>query len=694
MDTFVKRFFTQFEAPGAEFIYDNRLTINTYARCGLQVSDDDVKQNRFFHCVQPMTVLGIMTAHIGSGAGSLDGLTRQYITPEGGMNLTALADTLKLTGGMQTYLLSSHVGVMHHWDWSDNHTSLLVNMLRYCMIQKIHETAGTVQAEFHNYNDGHVDINMNQYWPADYQTGADYNNEWPGGTEDLSYPNYLYLSESVPTTPASAVDLRGMTQNQARFTLLMLAQWRRRSKLRLDFSTPKLVEDVYYRADAMIPNLDAWLAEPVPGEPRVYPPPIPTSDICWQAIKQYVTQNRLYDHFSTALYIIAGCMYQFVPSTAESVYWLSIDWKVSLPTFRSIRGRYTCLNEGEAALVSHRALSEWGYIGGKLEKIHLMALTFSQACLTGLAIRSIRKGLEDNPQDLYTSEMDFYQTSNFYSAAAAEAIRSEVPLPGMSGVYIYANEDFDIINRGRYIPIENLVGTELNGYSTQVRRCGEIDRLTLNVPYLTYGGFPTLIVPLNPCSYNTPFNLKGCIDASKLNITRTGTHVKPREMWEIANLARLCGYDTNIRHGYPFVGPSRYFAPNNISFVWPVLVGPDDTEYEIKFEKMLERENNFINLPPIYNRFFRGKKVDYYIRIMQRGVSRSLNTDRFDIEDYGGEVRLRRDTTVTYNIPEGVAKLRGYILRQEQGFRFVGPVQGGVIPSQPNVQPVSLVEGS
>nr|WEL36414.1 capsid protein [Bursera graveolens associated totivirus 1] len=684
MDTFVRRFFNEFEAPGADMVYNNRLSTRTFIRAALTVKDDEVAQNRFFYSSQPMTTLGKMDANINTTLTSLDGLTRQYLTPEGTINTNMVGEELRQTSGMIPTNLQGHIQTMSHWNWADNHTTLLLNMLRFTFIRRMTSSVSNINTNLGTYNDGHVSINMDQFWGTEYPATFDFGREWPGGNADANYPDYVRLNESAPTYDYSAVDLRGLSAVQARYVLLMLGSWRRRSRLRADFATARLIDNVYYRSDMAIPSLDDWIVEENPRGPVAAAPEVIGWQQSWSALKTYVTQNRLYDHFSTALYLFCASFYQYEPVTAESVYWLALDWNLSLPKFSSIRGRYSFLNEGEAALVSHRALSEWGYISGSLEKINLMALTFSQAYLCGLAVRPIRRGLEDKPMDMFHSEVEFYNTASMISAAAAELIRGEVPLSGMTGVYIYCYEKFDEFDETRRIRImETELGDEMDGYHIETRETDTGNVLEVVTPYLTFPGFPTLLVPLDPFPFNSPLSLSGRVTSDDLEICRNNARVLPREMWSLANIGRLCGYDSVVRISTDTVGPSEYFGPNDVSFVWPVLIDEGQTEEKIAFNGYDMRDAHFVDLPPIWTRFFRGKSFEYNIRVMQRGVSQTFAGDRRNIEEAGPPNTFVRDTTVTYNIPDGVKRLKGYISRDSSGFRFAGDVQGGVIPPGP-----------
>lgn len=117
----------------------------------------------------------------------------------------------------------------------------------------------------------------------------------------------------------------------------------------------------------------------------------------------------------------------------EAAVWMGFKWKVNLPGFASIRGRYELFLNGEAAIVSHRAIGEWGFFNKKVEKINLACLLVAQAFQTGCAVHALRRSFEVDPADLNKTMGDFYHPNKFSSAAVAEAISGAFPIPGMLG---------------------------------------------------------------------------------------------------------------------------------------------------------------------------------------------------------------------------------------------------------------------
>ncbi|ULN99199.1 capsid protein [Pterostylis totivirus] len=740
MDSFVSKFFPGFRAPGAPFTMGDGCTVNTFFSGVLTVNANNSSQNRSYYANQPMTAAGIAECSIIGGPVSLDGLNRAMLTPEGTVNIDVLSATLKNTSGMQTSFWSAHVAELCTWDWGDNHTTLIFNMMRFVFMRKWTETSGNLNVSLPEYNDGHVEVDRNQWWPATYPAANEW--EWPGGRDAANYPEYTRLTGSAPESGEPCLDLRGQTSVGARFVLLMLSAWRRRSRFRLDMAMPKLAEKVEYRSHTVVDNLDAWMTEG--GNPPLGAqiPPLPTAEEAWGYVRAYVTQNRVYDHFSTALYMLCTVAYQFLPVTAESNYWLSLNWVVVLPEFKSVRGRYVFLNEGISALVSHRALSEWGYINSKLEKINLMALVVAQAAQTGMGIRAVRYGMEDEPQDLLDTHTNFYMPVDFFSAAMAEAVRCKVPLSGMEGVYTYTYENFDMYDEGRrvrtriaagdaalqsytWVPydrhglvtvLQRIVGTETEYRESRATEAVPANQVVLPrpvswamvdkrpvaqywirdievpnqagaerlaeliVPWMTLAGYPVFLVPITPCPFPTPLGLAGRIDKKEFGEQgRRALKLKWYQLWYLANLNRLAGYDTIIAEDDNLVGGKQLYAPNHVNMIWPLLKRPDTQWIEASVTDMVARERMFIKMPQLTTKFFMGE-LDYKVQVISRGVGTARRIASTYIRDYGGVSGMARLATVTYNVDEGVERLRGYITREEQDFRYAPYVQAGEMP--------------
>jgi len=554
-------------------------------------------------------------------------------------------------------------------------------MLRYTMLKRFAEASdtGDLKAGMPHYNDGHVRIDRDAVAGLNQEPGDGF--RWPGNLDEDSWPGFERTTEYAPAVITEMIDCRSLTQRQTLFVLMMTGAWKRRSKYMLDFDTPRLSAGIVYRSDHVI-DMIGWLQADAGQQQLDMPAPLSSAD-AWGALAAYVGQNRLFNQFSTALYLVCGAMCQMLPATAEGQLWLTREVQLKIPQFKSVRGRFPFFNEGEAALLNHRALQEWSYINNTLERIALMGSIMAQAYQTGLAIRNIRLNIEEEPRDIYTSKLAFQKMENHYSAAMAEALRIPVPLSGMSEAYIYYSDEFDGRLADSWVQTVTPFQTPAPGYeSVERRNCH-----CLRVWTLPMAGVPTLLLPLDSFPGLTPFALKGELDGDSMHRNKFGWHATPYQAWHWAWAARLCGYDVEISSTHMLEGAKRPYAPNESSWTWPLMVTQASQGEKLTISKLRERPNHFIELPLVHSKFFTGK-LKFSFTPMHHLVTDGDRTNSSEICEFHGYANALGVTNVKIDVPAGVQLLRGYIARADQDFQFVNAVQGGLIPPAPEVIPV------
>ncbi|UHK03127.1 MAG: coat protein [Sanya totivirus 5] len=455
MDDFTKTFFPGYTAPHIPFRIDKDGVAMTYAESRLRVDDGDVPRHRHFKIRQPLTALGRVTVEFQGITTSFDGINRECLTPEGAINIDAIIAKLKTNTGMMPNVIGAHIARMSSWDWSDNHVPLLVNMIRYAILKRFHERRDGDNVCHPLYSDGHIVIDRDQFWPPNYPARWTFET-WPGGTDGANYPAIDTGLVDHPTVDVPFIDLRGMETSHANFVIMMTGAWRRRSRLKLDFDTAPLCQVLNVRHSGGIMRAEDWQTganSPFGSSEQHAPPPMLTSNQAWSAIRNYVAFNRIYEHFSAALYIISALTYDMLPITAEGQAWLRGTWRLTLPRFRSIRGRYAFLLDGQGALISHRALREWDYIGHEMDKLNVCALVFCQAIQTGMSV------ISHKARTARTDKYDSWSTwkklpiGERLSAWAAEATKIKTPLPSMAGIVFTFDLPFDRMFDDLYVKV-------------------------------------------------------------------------------------------------------------------------------------------------------------------------------------------------------------------------------------------------
>ncbi|XP_074280012.1 uncharacterized protein LOC141605219 [Silene latifolia] len=459
MDSFTRNFSNNHRTLKVPFVLDANQRVWCYAEHHLNVKVDDTLCSVPKKIRQPMTPLGLMSLQLEGMDSVYGGVNKTYLTPEGQISIPAVSDTLKWSSGKSPAEVSYHIGAIQSCRWEDNHVSLLFNMLRYVFLQRFREARGNLDGQMGIFTEEALAIDMDQWWPAGYPATAAFTS-WPtqptvtGQGQEAGHNGVRVqrLLDAFPSDNVAALDLHNLSQKEEMFVLIMLNAWRRTSRYRLDAELPLLTEHVIYRGHDVTECYNSWALG------TAVTPFLPLdSAAAWHAMSRYVSQNRLFDHFSAALYLVTALTYQYVPDVAEATAWLPLQWLAVLPEFFSIRGRFTFFTTGEGAFINQRPFDEWKYIGGHVEKINLMALTFAQAFSMGIAIRGMRQCFELEPDDVHQTDMDFWNAEKFASAAVAEFTRIDVPLSGMGGVYITCGENLDHIDSSREVLTMNLV---------------------------------------------------------------------------------------------------------------------------------------------------------------------------------------------------------------------------------------------
>lgn len=211
MDTFVRKFFPKHESPGAAFRLSNECETSTFFDAITRTKQEEIHQVSRYTASQSMT-------------------------PAAMQNIR----------GMNQQAWSRHMALMKTWNWGDNHVTLLINALRFVFLRELTADAGNnLNVALSNLIDGRITIDRNQYFTFDYPATNEW--EWPCGTADDALPAFTHLTAATLADETPVMDLRGLSQQEAAFMLLMTGTWRRRSRYRLDFALPRLVEKLQFR---------------------------------------------------------------------------------------------------------------------------------------------------------------------------------------------------------------------------------------------------------------------------------------------------------------------------------------------------------------------------------------------------------------------------------------------------------------
>jgi hypothetical protein len=673
MDTFMRTIYPELAAPGLEPTnYNGNFLVST--RMIANLTYNNYPYSRHFTVDQGMTWLGLTKAHMSGAVSNLDGLSKDLLTPEGTINMQTMAAQIKTQCGLQTAVYSSHMANAERWAYMDNHVALLVNMLRWIWLRQLAEVneGRGLSGEWIDYDDGHVHVSRAALAARIDANDQVVNIEWPGGVDPEAYPMIAHQEAFVPDTDEDAIDLRGTTDQEATFILAMLGPWRRTTRYMLDFATPALTKSVRYRRSGKVLSAEQWLAADDETATRV--PRTPDLKQAWGALTRYITVNRLYDHWAVAVQLVCQSACQMMPDTVEGQAWLALERDVVIPRFASLRGRYPIFNEGEAALLNHRALREWSYLGSRLERLLLYSACLAQAYQTGAAVRGVRRYNEEHPVDIEATAGWTVSVDTHYACYVSEATRSPAPLNIMSDAYVV----IDTLNNGRFCsPVAVHVDVPASsGYD--IKTVDGVHQVLVHAA--PQPGVPNLLLPLQPYHAPTPYGLSVTIDIPMSKKGRTGCALSPYEAWNLAWVARVCGYDVSVRRDTHTVGPRRFFAANETSWTHCLQLEEYEEGETIRIVGVEPREHVFIPFPPVHTKRFDGI-VKFEMQPLDTVVRAGVGQRGHRIAEYGTLTGMMTCSDMRINVPEGITKLRASVLRTQQDFQFVGSAQAGVIPA-------------
>lgn len=525
---------------------------------------------------QTFTYVGDITTQLVGGASSLAGLDRKLLTIEGAVNTDNVLTSLKTVNGITAQNAYTHAANVASWNWEDNHVALLVNILRAHHLKQLEESGTLGKGQIPAYNDGHVSI------PAtgDLESAEPYRFSWPAGQDPALHSEWLWFNEAVPIADVPYLDCRGNTPAETDFILMMMSSWERKSNYIVDFDMPKLAEKFCYRAHGPSIRPDEWIDGDIPSPDY----PTPSAATMWSAYRKYVTHNRLFNQAYTAMYLFTQMLVRPVSNSAEGMAWTHATPHLVLPRFKSVRGRYTFLLEGEGALIQAGALTDWNMALSSETILNTAATSMSVLINIGLYARLYRGSIDGRELDDSRDLTLFAKPETFIAAALSYATGHEAPLNGMGGAYLFYPQHVDT----NTITQLSAKVYEQEGYDTYP---GGIN--VLGVPLAAN---PYTVYPL--ATFDTPSPFSGAFvvnPASKY--TRTSAHYGLAEAWKYAWAARVAGYDLASQVDADTAGLTKFYAANSDSWTHIPASYADEDATKVMVKTAVMRLNHFVDIP-------------------------------------------------------------------------------------------------
>nr|UVG55929.1 putative capsid protein [Poaceae Liege totivirus 5] len=150
-----------------------------------------------------------------------------------------------------------------------------------------------------------------------------------------------------------------------------------------------------------------------------------------------------------------------------------------------------------------------------------------------------------------------------------------------------------------------------------------VDRIAIKAPFMVIPGIPTLLLPLHPFPWQSPFELKGTVRAEMAQKGNKCLWFPARDAWMMAHILRLAGYDVDAYGDDDFASGDQFFSPNYGHFTWPLLLDIKGGDPRIRLSNQRERKMVLTKLPHMLGHIFDKQRLIYEIRVISRGVSES-----------------------------------------------------------------------
>nr|QED43027.1 unknown [Ambrosiozyma totivirus A] len=614
--------------------------------------------NRTFGARQRFTYVGDVSPIMMTGTSSLAGVNKKYLTLEGAVNMDAVLNDVRMNTGATAQAVHAHGYNVANWSWEDNHTTLLVNLLRLYHLKKLEEDGLIGKGELPEYNDGHVRIaNFGDVTSLDT-----FKLNWPCGKNAEGYPEWALFNEVLPSIDVPYIDLRGNSVAEAEIILMMTAAWSRTSNLIIDYNLPRLCERLAYRANHPIGKPDEWIEAGMKDEDF----PVPPSKLIWNAYRKYVSHNRLFNQAFTATYILSQMMVRPFSNSAEGMIWTKATPVLALPTFKSARGRYPFLLTGEAALIQASALSDWNSIGNSPDSINTVATVLASAINIGLYARSFKAVVDgaviDDSYDLSL----FIRPETFVASALANATGFDAPLNGSDGCYIYYDQFVDVTQ------INSIEATVFEGDGYDYTPAEGLK--VIGTPLATN---PYLIYPLATFDSANPFSGSFHIKAPH-DFVRNGARVSKYEAWCMSWALRVAGYDVECKFSNDETGLSKFYAANEDSWTAIPYAALDDDVLTVILKSQEMRRNHFVDIPNLTRPGF-GQDIDVKINLID-SYHEAKKGDRTRNHTIGAYTSLPKTAGIQVISGNDLMRTWGAVRRTKEGLTMSDTIRPAIVP--------------
>jgi len=339
-----------------------------------------------------LSPFGILEASIVDDTPNFSGTNVRFINDNGRVDERCIYDALKLNSYFRPNTVAEIAPLIATLG-SENHVSVLINMLRVSRILKSKSTDFEVSPKDLFYDDGHLNISYGNFLKRSFDG-------WKGLTFTESFSVIRFDETQAVSTNMFCPHLENLTRREFNIFCSLIGSIDSSYPLRIAFSSPALCDvlqlptttkhGVHYEVVNDMTDIEVDIV-----------------------MRKYVFANRVTSDFDLAYLTVVNSIFAPLPRSAEAHGWVSPIGKIFMPRVASIRGFMPQLTQG-SPFEPHpdRALTWAGY-ANQPDRMLIHAIAATEAFYTGLfeILTANPDGVENS---LYSMGITSFETSTPY----------------------------------------------------------------------------------------------------------------------------------------------------------------------------------------------------------------------------------------------------------------------------------------
>lgn len=580
-----------------------------------------------------------------------DGINARFFNDYGEIDERAIFETLRLKGIYRTNVIAELAPSIAAAN-SENHVSILVNMLRLIIIKR----SDPADYKFCNddlfYDDGHLAISYRNFLKREFN-------------EDfkLTFANEIQIdrfSEStVVTDDIFCPNVENLTNREFAIFMNMINAIKCDYPLRIAFSTPRLVNKVTLQPGSKQPTMYDTVSDFTAGELE-------------QVMRKYIFANRIEASFDLAYLIVAVAMFAPLPRAIEANGWLSPVNSVILPKVGSVRGILPDFMSGQPLSKNPQKMLTWMNFKKSSDRISIHAIAACEAFYTGFfeLLTASPIGIEDTLSHVGVTSMTTATPYKMFCESVAYRFGKEFDLIWQSNSGVDCFSHLLATEPAAHSILAKVIDFNLDGYEVYTTSLDGSDVVHVVSKELKPALFPVLSMGINDDRYFVN-SLEYTTTLYADHATSVLATTDSDQMNKAMSIFRIGGYDAVMIDrltGLSF----RNWAANSNGQVMPMLPPgmKGKSTYIIPFKTLNKRRKCWMDIGEITDKITLTAKIDlkgYVIMLNGKVVSTYLPAYR-PINVYPKTMNKEETTLVEMKTSSTTIKYRyaGFTLAASQ----------------------------